>query len=209
MTDAFCAGAALTITILDAVEGELTVDDLFATGISLAAAIIRAVQFTKVHKSILTALDQCATIVVKNGAHADDLAALHSEISNLENTGHFRNGALDHIFCGDVKSNGSVSGYHYENVSGAKTRIIPGTKTSPNRYGVYEAKVIGKISNNGKSAFFPSTMSPQEVVDRINQAYLHRHFVGGNTYSGTTSTGMAIEMYLDTNYKIISAYPIY
>ena len=52
-------------------------------------------------------------------------------------------------------------------------------------------------------------MSPQEVVNAINEAYVNRVFVSGNRYSGLTNTGMEIEMFLDSEGKIISAYPIY
>ena len=81
------------------------------------------------------------------------------------------------------------------------------------KFGVYKAKVevncIPKTANGGFSSFYPKSMSPQEVIGSINEAYRNRVYIRGNTYSGLTSSGMEIEMFLDKNGKIISAYPVY
>ena len=80
-------------------------------------------------------------------------------------------------------------------------------------FGVYKAQVevngIPKNANGGFSTFYLKSMSPQEVVDSINEAYQNRVYIRGNTYSGLTSSGMEIEMFLDKNEKIISAYLVY
>jgi hypothetical protein len=52
-------------------------------------------------------------------------------------------------------------------------------------------------------------MSPQDVVDSINEAYDSRHFLRRNAYEGETLLGMRISMCLDSAGKIISAYPVY
>ena len=59
------------------------------------------------------------------------------------------------------------------------------------------------------STFFPRSMSPQQVIDAINEAYKDRIHIRGNIYWGLTNSGMKIEMYLDDNSKIVSAFPIY
>ena len=70
--------------------------------------------------------------------------------------------------------------------------------------------MISKSSSiGGFSSFYPKSMSPQEVIGSINEAYRNRVYIRGNTYSGLTSSGMEIEMFLDKNGKIISAYPVY
>ena len=78
---------------------------------------------------------------------------------------------------------------------------------------MYKAQVevdgIPKTANGGVSTFYSKDMSPQQVVDAINEAYVNRVYIRGNTYSGLTSSGMEIEMFLDKAGKIISAYPIY
>ncbi|WP_289015123.1 EndoU domain-containing protein, partial [uncultured Granulicatella sp.] len=56
---------------------------------------------------------------------------------------------------------------------------------------------------------FPDHMSPQEVVDAINEAYETREFDTNsrNKYEGISKNGMKITMYLDSDEKIISAFP--
>src|SRR5690625_736830 len=134
-------------------------------------------------------------------------------ISDLENTEHFRNGALEHILEGELNGRGQAVGFHYDGLPTKKGEVIAGTETEPNEYGVYEAKVevsgVEKASNSGKSSFFPDEWSAQQVVDAINEAYEDRNFMTGNTYEGFTSEGVLISMYLDQNDKIISAFPIY
>jgi hypothetical protein len=104
-------------------------------------------------------------------------------------------------------------GYHCERLPDTGGCLVPGTETSPNSYGVYEAKVringVLKLANGGFSSFFPKSLSPQEVVDSINEAYNGRDFVQGNMYEGKDSSGMKIYMYLDVEDKIISAFPVY
>ncbi|MCM1172348.1 MAG: EndoU domain-containing protein [Clostridium sp.] len=52
-------------------------------------------------------------------------------------------------------------------------------------------------------------MSPQQVVDAINEAYSNCELKLGtrNTYQGVAKNGMKIDMFLDENHKIISAFP--
>lgn len=59
-----------------------------------------------------------------------------------------------------------------------------------------------------KSTFFPKSMSSQQVVDSINEAYSNKVLFHGNLYRGNASNGMPIEMAIDTNGKIITAYPM-
>ena len=99
-------------------------------------------------------------------------------------------------------------------VEGTAGNVIEGTKEPVlNKSGVYEAKVevngILKKANGGNSTFFPDHMSPQEVVDTINEAYEARVFDTNsrNIYEGISKNGMKITMYLDSNEKIISAFP--
>ena len=52
-------------------------------------------------------------------------------------------------------------------------------------------------------------MSPQDVIDSINEAYNNKVFVveSKNSYIGTSNNGLEIEMYINNNGKIISAFP--
>lgn len=68
---------------------------------------------------------------------------------------------------------------------------------------------ITKTANGGFSTFFPENMSPQEVVDAISEAYSNCALKPGtrNTYQGITKSGIQIEMFLNQDGKIISAFP--
>jgi len=136
-----------------------------------------------------------------------------STLNSLKNTENFTDSAIEHIFEGQVNARGKAVGYHYEGIEGTSGNVIPGMESSVNNIGIYKAKVevngIPKTANGGFSSFYPKSMSPQEVIGSINEAYRNRVYIRGNTYSGLTSSGMEIEMFLDKNGKIISAYPVY
>lgn len=136
------------------------------------------------------------------------------DLANLKHTENFTEKSLSHIFEGDINRRGQAGGYHYDMVEGTSGNIIEGTKgPALNDAGVYEAKVevngTLKKANGGNSTFFPDHMSPQEVVDTINEAYEARVFDTNsrNIYEGISKNGMKITMYLDSDEKIISAFP--
>lgn len=141
-----------------------------------------------------------------------DFQIKEMEISDLIHIENFRNGALEHILEGEINKNGEAVGFHFENVPTKKGNVISGTRTEPNKFGVYEAEVevegVKKRSNRGTSSFFPIHWNAQEVVDAINEAYNSKVYLSGNTYEGMTDEGIVIRMYLDQNEQIISAFPI-
>ncbi|MGV2643507.1 cytosolic protein, partial [Clostridium perfringens] len=107
-------------------------------------------------------------------------------------------------------------GFHYEGMPTAKGNIIQGTESVPNQFGIYTARVavngVSKVGNGGTSTFFPKSYTPQNIVDSINEAYSSRQFIQGtrNTFRGQTSSGIIVEMYIDSSTgKIISAFPKY
>ena len=136
-----------------------------------------------------------------------------STLNSLKNTENFTDSAIEHIFEGQVNARGKAVGYHYKGIEGTSGNVIPETESSTNNFGIYKAKVevngIPKTANGGFSSFYPKSMSRQEVIGRINEPSRNRVYIRGNTYSGLTSSGMEIEMFLDKNGKIISAYPVY
>ncbi|WP_339278867.1 EndoU domain-containing protein [Paenibacillus sp. FSL W8-1187] len=142
-----------------------------------------------------------------------DVRTVEYDIAKLQNTSRFRAGALEHILDGELNRRGRGVGYHYEGMPTARGRVIPGTESPPNAHGVYQAQVeidgVPKTGNQGMSTFFPKDMSPQQIVDSINEAFANQRHVTGNTYTGTTSSGMRIDMYLDRSGSIISAFPHY
>lgn len=134
-------------------------------------------------------------------------------INELRDTDNFRSGALEHILEGELNRKGNAVGFHYDHLPSKKGEILEGTKTKENKEGVYEAEVsvenVDKESNRGRSTFFPDDWDSQDVVDAINEVYDIRTFISGNTYEGLTSEGVLIQMYLDDQERIISAFPIY
>ena len=130
-----------------------------------------------------------------------------SALTSLEGTESFLPSAIEHIFEGN-----RGGGYHYEGIENANGSVIPETRSLPNEHGVYEAEVmINGIRKKGagKSTFFPADMSPQQVIDTVNQAYSNREHTKGNRYEGIAENGITIGMFLDSEEHIISAFPLY
>ncbi|RYL93282.1 EndoU domain-containing protein [Sporolactobacillus sp. THM19-2] len=139
-----------------------------------------------------------------------------TSIDKLKNTDKFRRGALEHILEGQLNARGKAVGYHSESIPDTPGRIIPGTESAPNKYGVYKAKIevnnIPKTANGGESTFFPENWDAQKIVESINEAFENRQFIEGtrNTFIGELSNGMQIQMYIDMKSgKIISSFSIY
>ncbi len=132
-------------------------------------------------------------------------------LKELKNTENLTDSAIDHIFEGNINRRGQAGGYHYECIEGTQGKTIPGTEMTLNNFGVYEAQVevntILKIGNGGYSTFFPKDMSPQMIIDSINEAYNTRIFKAGNEYYEYANNGLKITMYINQNKKIISAFP--
>ena len=102
-----------------------------------------------------------------------------------------------------------AKGYHYANIEGTAGEAIPDTRIELGN-GVYKVDVkVNGVIKHAKSTMFPDNMSPQEVVDAINEAYYKRVKVTNtrNTYRGTSNSGLQIDMFIDKDGKIISAFP--
>lgn len=112
-----------------------------------------------------------------------------SSLIELKNTDNFMDSTIEHIFEGNVRR-GKAGGYHYECIKDTAGNIVNGTEVLINDLGVYKAQVevngIPKSGNGGYSTFFSKEMSPQDVIDSINEAYNNKVFVVGskNSYIG-------------------------
>ena len=162
-------------------------------------------QYIEKEKSILDSWNQNTS--KSKMYNMDDLA-------KLQHTENFTEKSLIHIFEGDINRKGRAGGYHYDMVEGTSGSIIEGTKGPVlNDAGIYEAKVevngTPKKANGGKSTFFPDSMSTQEVVDSINEAYSNKIYQEGSrgVYIGNSKEGIKIKMFLTDDGKIITAYP--
>ena len=136
-----------------------------------------------------------------------------ADIKQLKNTGNFARKTLEHIFDGTINSKGKATGYHYTKVSDSKGKVIDGTRSSVDENGVFTGKVeVSVVKKNGFSSFYPESWTPQQVVDAINTAYDDAINDPSNP-KGELWIGycgdLEIDMYLDSNKKITTAFPIY
>ncbi|MBQ6335796.1 MAG: EndoU domain-containing protein [Ruminococcus sp.] len=136
-----------------------------------------------------------------------------ADIKQLKNTEHFARKTLEHIFDGTINSKGKATGYHYTKVSDSKGKVIDGTRSSVDENGVFTGKVeVSGVKKNGFSSFYPESWTPQQVVDAINTAYDDAINDPSNP-KGELWIGycgdLEIDMYLDSNKKITTAFPIY
>ena len=133
-------------------------------------------------------------------------------ISSLKNTEYLDSETLEHIFLGTVNSSNKGSGYHYDMISDSPAEIIEGTRSDPDKNGVYTANV--QVSGHKKdhySTFYPDSWSPQQVVDAINEAReeaLETGLKDGSYYVGHGG-GLRIDLYMDKNKQVVTAFPIY
>lgn len=136
-----------------------------------------------------------------------------ADIRALKNTKNFAKKTLEHIFDGTINSKGNATGYHYNQVTDSKGEIIAGTESQKDSRGVFTAKVkVSGKKKNGFSTFYPEEWTPQQVVDAINEAYADALSDKSNPHGSLWigySGDLEIDMYLDNNKKITTAYPIY
>lgn len=136
-----------------------------------------------------------------------------ADIRALKNTKNFAKKTLEHIFDGTINGKGNATGYHYNQVTDSKGEIITGTESQKDSCGVFTAKVkVSGKKKNGFSTFYPEEWTPQQVVDAINEAYAYALNDKSNPHGSLWigySGDLEIDMYLDSNKKITTAYPIY
>lgn len=133
-----------------------------------------------------------------------------SSLSELSGTEGWNEGAVKHLFLGEVKTNSKgekvASGFHYGQIRDNGNNVIRKRMTRQDINGVYEANVfIQGVKKKAKSTFFPRNWSPQKVVNSINEACRNKIHRQGNLYEGSSE---GIRIYLDESGKIKSAHPI-
>ncbi|MTH54538.1 hypothetical protein GKZ89_14130 [Bacillus mangrovi] len=115
---------------------------------------------------------------------------------------------MKHIYHGEINKRGKAVGYHHESMMGG--RVIPGSEKLPDKNGVYMAEVeIDGVRKVADSSFFPKEWNRVKVLKSIEQAYKTKQKLGSNKYRGVTSSGVKIEMYLNKDGSIATAYPLY
>ncbi|MCR5230989.1 MAG: EndoU domain-containing protein [Solobacterium sp.] len=145
-------------------------------------------------------------------AAAEEVLYTDADIRALEHTELFYDSTIVHIFYGEINQKGNGNGYHYDRVADTPGKIVEGTRSEEDRYGVYTAMVevdgVPKTGNKGYSSFFPDDMSPQEVIDAVNQAYENMEKLSGDLYAGICDAGFEIDIVTGDDGRIVTAYPV-
>ncbi|MCG0588885.1 EndoU domain-containing protein [Bacillus velezensis] len=208
-------GAAKVDNVLEA--GEKAAAKHVKTGIEKGKDYINSVSKNKYEPALAgIAQDIENTHNVKNTPLLKSIiedqkeSVLRKSVTSNFSTGKskYTTGTMKHIYHGEVNKRGKAVGYHHESMMGGK--IIPGTEKKPDKNGVYMAKVeVGSVKKIADSSFFPREWNRADVLKAIDKAYHTRKQVRLNKYRGVTSTGIKIEMYLNSDGTIATAYPLY
>ena len=127
---------------------------------------------------------------------------------------------LAHVLAGDLKRDGTGSGYHAEFAADGNARIAPGAEIRYNRNDTYEAAVqiwnpdkinpatgrpgmwVDKVNRRGDqvhSTFFPPSWSEARIKYEVSEAFRGRTTLGPAKWSGTTPSGIEIVGYSNPN----------
>ncbi|WP_123416456.1 hemagglutinin repeat-containing protein [Pseudomonas brassicacearum] len=122
----------------------------------------------------------------------------------------------DHIIGADYKTNGTPTGGH--TLLNGDVRIVPGTQTAPDPYGVYEATVevpdlrnpgqwIVKPANNQVNTMFPAAWDKERLVHEVDAAWNSpRKVVTGTMWRSVTPSGVSVQGYTSPRTTV---YPVY
>ncbi|MFK8881687.1 T7SS effector LXG polymorphic toxin [Bacillus velezensis] len=208
-------GAAKVDNVLEA--GEKAAAKHVKTGIKKGKDYINSVSKNK-YQPVLAGIAQDIenthnvknTPLLKSIIEDQKESVLSKSVTSNFSTGKskYTAGTMKHIYHGEVNKRGKAVGYHHESMMGGK--IIPDTEKKPDKNGVYMTKVeVGSVKKIADSSFFPREWNRADVLKAIDEAYHTRKQVRSNKYRGITSTGIKIEMYLNSDGTIATAYPLY
>lgn len=120
---------------------------------------------------------------------------------------------LWHIFDGEINRKGKPTGFHSRpNGADPENARVVRIKDKPNRAGVYTATVEVRDGGRWKekfSSFFPDTMSREEVIDAILNAYNNSDNQKKQPWSGPSSHGFQIQGYTTGRGGVNTAFPVY
>src|SRR5690625_3115434 len=116
----------------------------------------------------------------------DELLLFGKDFKSGENkTRIYNDNSMGHIFLGEINKRKNAVGYHHESMMGGK--IIPGTKTPPDKNGVYMAKVeIKGVKKKPNSSFFPEHWDRVDVLKAVGEAFENKKHLGRGIYEGET-----------------------
>ncbi|NND92076.1 MAG: EndoU domain-containing protein [Granulosicoccus sp.] len=118
-----------------------------------------------------------------------------------------------HIFYGEINRSGKPVGYHARpggrDPAGARVKSI---RDLPNRAGVYTAAVEihdGEQWRGKFSSFFPDSLSHEEVLQAVLNAYSGSPDPQAQPFEGPSGLGFTIQGYTSSRGGINTAFPIY
>jgi len=120
---------------------------------------------------------------------------------------------LWHIFEGEINRDGKPVGFHSRpgGRDPANARVTD-VRDAPNRLGVYTARVAirdGDVWKDKNSSFFPDTLSHEEVIEAILNAYHESPNPEAQPFDGPSGLGFRIQGYTSGRGGINTAFPIF
>lgn len=122
----------------------------------------------------------------------------------------------DHIIGADYTKNNAPTGGH--TLLNGDVRIVPGTQTAPDAFGVYQATVqvpdpknpgqwLTKTTNDSTNTMFPSSWDKARLIDEIDGAWNSPDkVVTGTRWRSKTPSGVSVTGYISPR---VTIYPIY
>lgn len=132
---------------------------------------------------------------------------------NVESRSNQQAKLREHVFRGWINGRGRPVGYHYEGTRGTPAegiKVVEGSRSKPDKNGVYKAEVEARGVRKGYHTFFPRSWSRADVEKAINEASVKPIPTkkSTNDYIGKSSSGVTVGMKIN-NGVIKTAYPIY
>lgn len=120
---------------------------------------------------------------------------------------------LWHVFEGEINRSGKPVGFHSRpnGQDPANARVVS-VRDKPNKAGVYTATIEILDGSQWKekfSSFFPDTMSRDEVIDAVLNAYNNSSNRNAQPFEGPSGLGFSIQGYTSNRGGINTAFPIY
>lgn len=118
-----------------------------------------------------------------------------------------------HIFAGEINRSGKPVGYHSrpggQDPAGARVKSV---RDRPNKAGVYTAAIEIRDGQQWKekfSSFFPDSLSRNEVLQAILNAYENSDNPNAQPFEGPSGLGFSVQGYTSSRGGINTAFPIY
>ncbi len=120
-----------------------------------------------------------------------------------------------HIETGEINRRGEAVGYHHRpnGIDPPRARVLRVTQ-SPDANGVYRARVALRdpatgewIDKRASSTFFPDSMSDDEVIKAVLNAFHDGRRQRGGAFVGSSGHGFMIQGWYQSG-RIVAAYPL-